>query len=252
MADSTTTRPLTQQAAAAPQQSVWRRIRASFYASVGDIVFGMEDGTVSIFGLVFGVAASSSSSAPVLLAGATGAVAAAVSMMAGAFLDVESERGKAQAELDDARARIAANPGGEAARTRQQLVGMGLTPDEADTMVGAFTRNPKLMLQYESDVDLQISTTANDSPVGHAVWMFVSDLLAASIPVIPFAVWPIGTARIVCVAITAGLLMLLGIGRARVAHTTVLRTVVETVGIATAAALAGLLIGSLVNHWAGH
>jgi hypothetical protein len=34
------------------------RIRRSFAASVGSIVFGMEDGTVSIFGLVFGVAAA--------------------------------------------------------------------------------------------------------------------------------------------------------------------------------------------------
>ena len=63
-------------------QSVIAQVKQSLVASAGDIVFGMEDGTVSIFGLVFGVAASSTSSAPVLLAGATGAVAAAVSMMA--------------------------------------------------------------------------------------------------------------------------------------------------------------------------
>ncbi len=65
------------------------RIRRSFLASVGSIVFGMEDGTVSIFGLVFGVAVSAPDSRAVLLAGGTGAVAAAVSMMAGPFLDVE-------------------------------------------------------------------------------------------------------------------------------------------------------------------
>jgi hypothetical protein len=57
-------------------------IKTSFSESVGDIVFGMEDGRVSIFGLVFGVAASASNSQTVLLAGATGAAAAAVSMMA--------------------------------------------------------------------------------------------------------------------------------------------------------------------------
>jgi VIT family len=68
--------------------SLWQRIGKSFYDAIGDIVFGMEDGTVSIFGLVFGVASSTSSSSVVLLAGATGAIAAAVSMMAGTFLDV--------------------------------------------------------------------------------------------------------------------------------------------------------------------
>src|SRR5258708_38850944 len=71
----------------------------SFYDSIGEIVFGMEDGTVSILGLVFGVASSTTSSSIVLLAGATGAISAAVSMMAGTFLDVESTNDQAKAQL---------------------------------------------------------------------------------------------------------------------------------------------------------
>jgi hypothetical protein len=43
----------------------------------------MEDGAVSIFGLVFGVAASAPDATTVLLTGATRAAAAAVPMMAG-------------------------------------------------------------------------------------------------------------------------------------------------------------------------
>jgi hypothetical protein len=53
-----------------PQTTVGARVRRSFDQSVGSIVFGMEDGTVSIFGLVFGVAASAPDSKAVLLAGA--------------------------------------------------------------------------------------------------------------------------------------------------------------------------------------
>ena len=80
-------------------KSLLQRIGKSFYDSIGDIVFGMEDGTVSIFGLVFGVASSTTSSSVVLLAGATGAISAAVSMMAGTFLDVESTNDRAKAQL---------------------------------------------------------------------------------------------------------------------------------------------------------
>jgi VIT1/CCC1 family predicted Fe2+/Mn2+ transporter len=72
--------------------SLRRALGTSFEASIGDIVFGMEDGTVSIFGLVAGVALTASSAKSVLVAGAAGAVAAAVSMMAGVFLDLQSER----------------------------------------------------------------------------------------------------------------------------------------------------------------
>src|SRR4030095_884605 len=79
-------------------RSLVSHVRQSFHASIGDVVFGMEDGTVSIFGLGFGVAASTDQSAVVLLAGGTGAIAAAVSMMAGAYLDAESERDRARVE----------------------------------------------------------------------------------------------------------------------------------------------------------
>ncbi len=64
-------------------KSLLQAIGTSFYNSIGDIVFGMEGGTVSIFGLVFGVASSTNSSSVVLLAWATGAISAAVAIMAG-------------------------------------------------------------------------------------------------------------------------------------------------------------------------
>ena len=40
------------------EPSLWQRLKTSLQASAGEVVFGMEDGTVSIFGLVFGVAAT--------------------------------------------------------------------------------------------------------------------------------------------------------------------------------------------------
>jgi len=60
-----------------------RPIRGSLLSSIGDIAFGMEDGAVSVAGLVFGVAASTNDAQIVQLAGAAGAIAGAVSMMAG-------------------------------------------------------------------------------------------------------------------------------------------------------------------------
>lgn len=36
------------------EPSPWQRLKTSLQASAGEVVFGMEDGTVSIFGLVFG------------------------------------------------------------------------------------------------------------------------------------------------------------------------------------------------------
>src|SRR5579862_5233527 len=80
--------------------TIVQRLRRSFRNSAGTIVFGMEDGTVSIFGLIFGVAATTSNPKVVLIAGASGAAAAAVSMMAGAYLDVETTRDEVKARAN--------------------------------------------------------------------------------------------------------------------------------------------------------
>src|ERR1700722_15889757 len=86
--------------------ATWQRLRNSVVNAAGTIVFGMEDGTVSIFGLIFGVAATTTSTKTVLIAGASGAAAAAVSMMAGAYLDAETTK-----ERSDASRQAAEYPG---------------------------------------------------------------------------------------------------------------------------------------------
>src|SRR5258706_6000479 len=97
-----------------PAQTLFQRIEQSFMSALGAIVFGMEDGTVSIFGLVFGVAASATNSQTVLLAGATGAISAAVSMMAGTYLDVSTERDRSQAAIKKEQDKITQQPDAEA------------------------------------------------------------------------------------------------------------------------------------------
>jgi hypothetical protein len=51
----------------------------------------------------------------------------------------------------------------------------------------------------------------------------------------------------VTLAVTLVLLVILGVGRASVGHRRTLLTVAQTVGIAAAAALAGLAVGKLIS-----
>ena len=115
--------------------TVLQRVGKSFSDSFGDIVFGMEDGTVSIFGLVFGVAASATGSSTVLLAGATGAVAAAVSMMAGTYLDVSTTRAQAQAQIAHEKDEIEQKPQEEIQEVSQRLKAAGFTQQDIVTMM---------------------------------------------------------------------------------------------------------------------
>ncbi len=223
------------------------RLRASLHASIGDVTFGMEDGAVSVAGLVFGVAASTDNASIVLLAGATGAVAGAVSMMAGTYLDVQSRGHRAEALITQAREGIADDPEPYLARAESRMMASGYTPDECQTVLTALRRNPDALLDQVTGFELGVAGATEESPRVHALWMFAADLTAASIPVIPFALFDMRTARIVSLVVTGLLMALLGIARGRLGRVNVWRTAAETMAIAGAAALAGVVIGRLVT-----
>ena len=229
------------------EAAVWTRIRGSFLDSVGSIVFGMEDGTVSIFGLVFGVAAAAPDSRTVLLAGGTGAISAAVSMMAGTFLDVESTNDQAAAQAAEQRARYQADPAGEDQAVHRRLVSAGFSESEAATVTGMISQHPETRSTMAAAVGAGPVAAPRQNPVVQSLWMFVTDLLAAAVPVIPFALFSLATARIVSLAVTFVLVVILGVGRAAIGHRRVLPTIAETIGIAATAAIAGLAIGKLIS-----
>ncbi|MFG1464405.1 VIT1/CCC1 transporter family protein [Xanthobacter sp. DSM 24535] len=224
---------------------VFDQIARSFKASIGEIVFGMEDGTVSIFGLVFGVALTTSDGKTVLIAGATGAAAAAVSMMAGSYLDAESVRDARRARAQAAPAQQRAELAAALTAIRDSMRTAGVAPTDVDQISAALGRSPQAVPALRS----ALAPDANDdaSPAGHAFWMFVSDLFAGFTPVIPFALLPMEEARIVSLGVTALLLLVLGVGRGLVAKRPVVRTALETLSVAACAALAGIAMGHLLS-----
>jgi len=224
-----------------------RRLMSQSLVAIGDITFGMEDGAVSVSGLVFGVAASTSDSTLVVLAGATGAIAGAVSMMAGRYLDVQSVGHRGEALMNATRKRIARAPRPYLERAAYRFRAAGLTPEEATTVVAVFERNPEALLHHVAAYELGLAVQPQGTPLFHAVWMFVADLIAASVPVIPFVFLPIQAAVVVSLVVTGLWMALLGIARGRIGGVNIWRSAVQTMAIAGAAALAGVLMGRLVT-----
>jgi vacuolar iron transporter family protein len=222
--------------------SIVQRLRSSLSNSAGTIVFGMEDGTVSIFGLIFGVAATTTSAKTVLVAGASGAAAAAVSMMAGAYLDVETTRDETNATRSSLYAAA-----GSIAPLSNHLAKAGLTSEQSDALAVAVQNDPNalgglLLLALRGGPETPLN------PLEQALWMLLADFLAAAVPILPFVLLSILQARIVSGVVTIALLIGLGVGRAQIAKRSAIRTVVETVSIGIAAALAGVAISLLVDY----
>jgi VIT1/CCC1 family predicted Fe2+/Mn2+ transporter len=230
----------------ATNASLPQRLKASLASAAGTIVFGMEDGTVSIFGLIFGVAATTSSTATVLIAGASGAAAAAVSMMAGVYLDAETSRDKIQRKRAQLPSASSPSSAVDPADLANRLTAAGLTAEQSAALSGTVQNDPKVLRALI--LALQAAPEEPPNPWEQALWMLVADFFSASVPILPFVLLPISQARIVSAAVTIALLVVLGFGRARIAGRSVARTIVETVSVGVAAALAGVAIGVLINR----
>jgi vacuolar iron transporter family protein len=224
--------------------STFRRLRSSLIGSAGTVVFGMEDGTVSIFGLIFGVAATTSNTPTVLIAGASGAVAAAVSMMAGAYLDVETTRDQIHAR--ERLAQSDATPSAMLTALPTRLAAAGLTPAQSGALAVAVKDNEEALSGLI--LALRGGSESPLNPWEQALWMLLADFLAAAVPIFPFVFLPVPPARIVSGIVTVALLIGLGIGRARIAKRDIARTILQTVSIGVAAALAGVGISLLIDH----
>jgi vacuolar iron transporter family protein len=218
--------------------SAWQRLRSSIIKSAGTIVFGMEDGTVSIFGLIFGVAATTTSTKTVLIAGASGAVAAAVSMMAGAYLDAETTRDQTDA--------VSLVTGSSGVSLSRRLASAGLTPEQSDALTAAVQNDRNaadgLLLALKGTAKAPLN------PLEQALWMLFADFFAAAVPILPFVFLPISQARIVSGIVTVALLIGLGVGRAQLGKRTVIPTVAETVSMGVGAAIAGVAISVLIDR----
>lgn len=224
-----------------------KRLRGSLANSAGTIVFGMEDGTVSIFGLIFGVAATTTNARTVLIAGASGAVAAAVSMMAGVFLDVETTRDEAKTKRVALQTALTADASAVCAELPGQLAVAGLTQSQARALTGAVMHDRAALDGLL--LALHGSPEAPPNAWEQALWMLIADFAAAAVPILPFVFLVVADARFVSGALTIALLIGLGIGRARIAGRGIMRTVLETVAIGIAAALAGVAIGVLIDRF---
>jgi vacuolar iron transporter family protein len=224
------------------------RLKASLAASAGQVVFGMEDGTVSIFGLVFGVAATTNDQSAVLIAGASGAVAAAVSMMAGTYLDVETNRDQARVLRTRIESDLRSGSATVLEGVTKRLQAAGMPQDQAAIVSNFLSSQPTILKGVATALTASADSDLSQGPLVQSLWMLVADFFAAAVPILPFAFLSVPQGRVISGIVTMLLLIGLGVGRGLIGNRNIFRTVVETVSIGLAAALAGVAIGIAIAH----
>jgi rubrerythrin/VIT1/CCC1 family predicted Fe2+/Mn2+ transporter len=220
-------------------------------ASIREVVFGAQDGLVSTFAVVAGLAAAGMAPLVVLLGGLVSAVAGVLSMSIGTFLAARAQRQLYEAELETERREIREHPGEEVAELIAALMGRGMSRADAVEVARRLARHPELLLAAAAMFELALTPQRLGTPVRDAFVMAGAFGGASLIPLLPFTFGAALPALGFSGALT--LLALLGVGaaKARVAGVSAVRSALEVAALAAASGLLSFGLGRAVSQLLG-
>jgi vacuolar iron transporter family protein len=178
-------------------------------------VLGANDGIVSTSSIIFGVAGASASHATLILAGIAATAAGAMSMAAGEYVSVSSQRDLEEAELAAEREEIAADPEGELAELTRLLEGRGIASELAEQVAVQLTERDALTAHARLEIGIDPSAVSNAWAAALASMIAftaggVIPLLAMIFAPRAIGIWVSGVAVVLALALTGLISALLG------------------------------------------
>lgn len=174
-------------------------------------VLGGNDGLVSNFSLVMGIAGATEGGSGVLLAGVAGLLAGALSMALGEWISVKSSQelheNQMQLEMDE----LETNPEGEQKELALIYIAKGIPEEQANTMAAEIMLDKNQAHEILVKEELGINAEElKGSAMEAAVYSFILFAIGAVIPVIPFMFTSGLTAIVISVLSSAAGLFLIG------------------------------------------
>ena len=204
-------------------------------------VLGANDGIVSTAGIVVGVAGATSDTHTILIAGIAGLCAGALSMAAGEYVSVSTQRDTEQALLAKERRELAEEPEEELAELAFLYEQKGLSPDLAMRVAEELTEHDALAAHAEVELGIDPDNLTNP---WHAAWAsMIAFTIGALLPLLTISLTSTGARLWVTVSSVAAALAVTGYVSARLGEADVRRAVLRNV--------AGGLLAMLVTHLIG-
>lgn len=161
-------------------QREWHRIDKSGWLRAA--VLGANDGILSTSSLVLGVAAADGSHSIVLIAGVAGLVAGAMSMAAGEYVSVHSQKDTEMADLALERIELKTDDAGERAELAEIYVGRGLDPQLAKQVADQLMAHDALGAHARDELGLSEALQAR--PIQAALASAGSFAIGAALPLL--------------------------------------------------------------------
>ncbi|RMF16911.1 MAG: VIT family protein [Gammaproteobacteria bacterium] len=206
-------------------------------------VLGANDGIVSTASLIAGVAAAAHSREEVMLAAVAGMVAGALSMAAGEYVSVSSQKDTEEADLARERRELASCPEAEQAELATIYRSRGLSEPLARQVAEALMAHDALDAHARDE--LGINELSRAHPVVAALSSAASFMAGAFMPVLVTAVTPLAQIPLVVSLSSLLVLSMLGFIAARTGGAHPLRGALRVLLLGALAMGATTLIGHL-------
>jgi VIT1/CCC1 family predicted Fe2+/Mn2+ transporter len=212
---------------------------------IRDVIFGANDGLVSILALVAGVYGAVTDSQLILITGIAGAIAGTISMGAGAYLSAKSEKEVTQKE--NTRKGIVS---GTQDQKRTALVEIyrqqGMNQREAEAVADRVA--VELETQSQQTIGEVIGLTTEDDwpPTKAGLLTGLSFLFASVVPIMPFAFLQVTAGAITAMIASIVTLFAVGASKAVFTRSSWVRSGLENLAIGVLAAAATYVIGILI------
>ena len=176
-------------------------------------VFGVNDGLVSNVSLILGVAGAGASGSVILTSGLAGLLAGSLSMAAGEYVSVRSQREMYEYQIGLERDELAEYPAEEAEELALIYQARGLELEQARAIATRLMASPEHALNTLAREELGLNPDDLASPWSAAIFSFCAFGSGALLPLIPFLFHAVGRDAI---AWSAGLtgIALFGVGMA--------------------------------------
>ncbi len=151
-------------------------------------VLGANDGIVSTAGIVMGVAGATDDTTTIAIAGIAGMVAGALSMAAGEYVSVSTQRDSEEALLAKERRELAEEPEEELAELAGLYVEKGLSEQLAMEVAQALTKHDALAAHAETELGIDPDELTNP---WHAAWAsMLAFTVGALLPLLTITLTP--------------------------------------------------------------
>jgi len=210
-------------------------------------VLGANDGIVSTAALVIGVAAATDDRRAILTAGLAGLAAGAMSMAAGEYVSVRSQREVFEYQIGLEREELEEYPQAEADELALIYETKGFPPDDARRLAQTLIGDPERALDTLAREELGLNPDELGSPWGAAISSFLAFAAGALIPLLPYLFAEGSAAFGASIAAAAVALFAVGATLSFFTGRSALASGLRMLAIGSAAGAATYGIGSLVG-----